>query len=191
MKVGVAVVGVLIGLVRLATPAAAAPRAAALPVVDMEAVLKAAQVDPRRADSALTPGSGDSVRLVEQALVARGHLAPTYVDGHFGTRTIDAYAAYQRSLGYTGLDASGPPGPTSLRLLGEPTYAVTRVVSAGSRVTYRSALMNTRTKAMPVEAERLLGRSLGITQGSTTRVACPVRRAPTTAAARWTSRCRA
>ncbi|WP_461121110.1 peptidoglycan-binding domain-containing protein [Saccharothrix stipae] len=161
-----AVAGVLIGLVGLAAPASAAPQVTALPVVDMEAVLKAAQIDPRRADSAITPGSGDSVRLVERALVAKGLLASTYADGHFGTRTIDAYAAYQRSLGYTGIDASGLPGPTSLRLLGETTYTVTRVVSAGSRVTYRGALMNTRTKAMLVEAERLLGRSLTITQGS-------------------------
>ncbi|MGM1060803.1 peptidoglycan-binding domain-containing protein [Saccharothrix sp. Mg75] len=136
--------------------------------VDMEAVLKAAQIDPRRADSAITPGAGAGVLLVERALVAKGLLAPTYADGHFGTRTVDAYAAYQRSLGYTGIDASGFPGPTSLRLLGEvgPTYTVTRSVSAGSRVTYRGATMNTRTKAMLVEAERLLGRALGITQGS-------------------------
>ncbi|MGW4115923.1 peptidoglycan-binding domain-containing protein [Actinosynnema sp. NPDC004786] len=162
MRVVAAVVA-LIGSVGLATPASAAT---ALPVVDMEAVLKAAQIDPRRADSAVTPGSGDSVRLVERALAAKGLLAPTYVDGHFGTRTIDAYAAYQRSLGYTGLDASGLPGPTSLRLLGETTYTVTRAVSAGSRVTYRGGLMNTRTKAMLVEAERLLGRSLTVTQGS-------------------------
>jgi hypothetical protein len=161
-----AVAGVLIGLVGLAAPASAAPQVTALPVVDMEAVLKAAQIDPRRADSAITPGSGDSVRLVERALVAKGLLTSTYADGHFGTRTIEAYAAYQRSLGYTGIDASGLPGPTSLRLLGETTYTVTRVVSAGSRVTYRNALMNTRTKAMLVEAERLLGRSLTITQGS-------------------------
>ncbi|MEU4742590.1 peptidoglycan-binding domain-containing protein [Actinosynnema sp. NPDC023658] len=156
----------LIGLVGLAAPASAAPQAAALPTVDMEAVLKAAQIDPRRADSAITPGSGDSVRLVEQALVAKGLLASSYADGHFGTKTIDAYAAYQRSLGYTGIDASGLPGPTSLRQLGETTYTVTRVVSAGSRLTYHGATMNTRTKAMLVEAERLLGRSLGITQGS-------------------------
>ncbi|MEU4443309.1 peptidoglycan-binding domain-containing protein [Actinosynnema sp. NPDC050801] len=167
VKVRVAsVAGVLIGLVGLAAPASAAPQVTALPVVDMEAVLKAAQIDPRRADSAITPGSGDSVRLVERALVAKGLLTSTYADGHFGTRTIEAYAAYQRSLGYTGIDASGLPGPTSLRLLGETTYTVTRVVSAGSRVTYRNALMNTRTKAMLVEAERLLGRSLTITQGS-------------------------
>lgn len=162
------VIGALVGVLVSAAPAGAQPgaAAAALPVVDMEAVLKAAQIDPRRADSAITPGSGDSVLQVERALTAKGLLASTYVDGHFGTRTIDAYAAYQRSLGYTGLDASGLPGPTSLRLLGEQRYTLTRVVTAGTRVTYHGAVMNSRTKAMLVEAERLLGRQLGITQGS-------------------------
>ncbi|CAL9406744.1 hypothetical protein SUDANB95_01567 [Actinosynnema sp. ALI-1.44] len=155
------VVGVLLGVL-----AAPVPAGAALPVVNMEAVLKAAQIDPRRADSAITPGSGESVLQVERALSAKGLLPSTYVDGHFGTRTVDAYAAYQRSLGYTGLDASGFPGPTSIQKLGEGRYTVTRLVSAGSRTTYHSATMNTRTKAMLVEAERLLGRTLGITQGS-------------------------
>lgn len=143
-----------------------APAAHALPAVDMEAVIKAAQIDPRRADSAITPGSGDSVRLVERALDAKGFLAPAYVDGHFGTKTIDAYAAYQRSLGYTGLDASGLPGQGSLRQLGVNRYTVTRALSPGSKTTYRGYRMNTRTKAMLLEAERLLGRTLSITQGS-------------------------
>lgn len=140
--------------------------AQALPAVNMEAVIKAAQIDPRRADSAITPGSGDSVRLVEQALRARGLLAADYVDGHFGTKTIEAYAAYQRSLGYTGLDASGLPGQGSLRQLGEARYTVTHAISPGSRVGFRGVQMNTRTKAMLLEAERLLGRTLTITQGS-------------------------
>ncbi|SDD67659.1 peptidoglycan-binding domain-containing protein [Actinokineospora iranica] len=144
----------------------AAADVTALPTVDMEAVLKAAQIDPRRADSAITPGSGPSVRLVERALSAKGLLAASYVDGHFGTRTIDAYAAYQRSLGYTGIDASGLPGQTSLRQLGDQRYTVVRPVSAGSKVTYHGALMNSRTKAMLVEAERLFGAQVGVTQGS-------------------------
>ncbi|ONI80855.1 peptidoglycan-binding protein [Saccharothrix sp. ALI-22-I] len=167
---GAAVAAVVIGWIGLAVPAgampSAPPQAVALPTANMEAVLKAAQIDPRRADTAITTGSGPSVLLVERALVAKGLLSSTYVDGHFGTSTISAYAAYQRSLGYTGLDASGMPGPTSLRLLGETTYTVTNAVSAGSKVTYHGKLMNTRTKAMLVEAERLLGMSLGVTQGS-------------------------
>ncbi|WP_431873310.1 peptidoglycan-binding domain-containing protein [Amycolatopsis sacchari] len=144
----------------------AAPAGAALPTVDMEAVLKAAQIDPRRADTAITPGSGESVLLVEQALAAKGMLAAQYVDGHFGTSTVAAYADYQKSLGYTGLDASGFPGPTSLQKLGTERYTVTHLVSAGSRVSYRGVTVNTRTKAMLTAAEGLLGRQLSLTQGS-------------------------
>jgi peptidoglycan hydrolase-like protein with peptidoglycan-binding domain len=157
---------VLVAVAAIALPLMATPAEAALPVVNMEAVLKAAQIDPRRADSAITPGSKDSVLAVEQALSAKGLLASQYVDGHFGTSTISAYSAYQKSLGYTGIDASGLPGPTSLTQLGTSRYTVSNVVSAGARLTYHGKTMNTRTKAMLVEAERLLGMDLGITQGS-------------------------
>ncbi|WP_018658081.1 peptidoglycan-binding domain-containing protein [Actinomadura flavalba] len=152
----------LVALGPLAVPAAAR----ALPSVDMEAVIKAAQIDPRRSGTALTPGAKASVQQVESALRARGLLAASYVDGHFGTKTIEAYAAYQRSLGYTGLDASGLPGLTSLRSLGADTYTVVRTLTPGARVTYRGATMNARTKAMLGRAESLLGRSLVVTQGS-------------------------
>ncbi|RLP96493.1 peptidoglycan-binding domain-containing protein [Micromonospora sp. CV4] len=152
-------------LVAAGQAAQAAP-AAALPQVNMEALIKAAQIDPRRADSAITAGSKDSVLAVERALQARGLLAATYVDGHFGTSTVAAYAAYQRSLGYSGLDATGLPGLTSLRLLGDQRYTVTMPLSPGSTVAFRGATVNTRTRAMLLEAERLLGRQLTITQGS-------------------------
>ncbi|WP_405096907.1 peptidoglycan-binding domain-containing protein [Micromonospora sp. NBC_01412] len=143
-----------------------APGSAVLPQADMEALIKAAQIDPRRADTAITAGSKDSVLLVERALRDRGLLAATYVDGHFGTSTVSAYAAYQRSLGYSGLDATGLPGQTSLRLLGEQRFTVTRAVTPGSAVAFRGAQVNTRTRAMLLEAERLLGRQLTISQGS-------------------------
>src|SRR2546429_5280869 len=55
----------------------------ALPAANMEAVLKAAQIDPRRADDTQTPGAHDSVLLVEQALQAKGLLDSQYVDGYF------------------------------------------------------------------------------------------------------------
>jgi peptidoglycan hydrolase-like protein with peptidoglycan-binding domain len=132
----------------------------------MEAVLKAAQIDPRRADDTQTPGAHDSVLLVEQALQAKGLLSSQYVDGYFGTTTIDAYSQYQKSLGYTGIDASGLPGKTSLEKLGEGRYTVTNPVSAGSQVTYHGVTLNTRTKAMLVAAEGIFGSSVSLTQGS-------------------------
>ncbi|MER6799621.1 peptidoglycan-binding domain-containing protein, partial [Amycolatopsis mediterranei] len=128
--------------------------------------LKAAQIDPRRADDTQTPGAHDSVLLVEQALQAKGLLASQYVDGYFGTTTITAYSQYQKSLGYTGLDASGLPGKTSLEKLGEGRYTVTNAVSAGSQVTYHGQTLNTRTKAMLVAAEGKAGFQVSLTQGS-------------------------
>ncbi|MFJ9207490.1 peptidoglycan-binding protein [Streptomyces sp. NPDC102264] len=64
---------------------------------------------------------GDHVTRVGQALVKRG-FGKHYTEGPGPTWT-DAdtlnYAAFQRSLGYTGADADGVPGPDSLaRLLG-------------------------------------------------------------------------
>ncbi|MFD9891459.1 peptidoglycan-binding protein [Amycolatopsis sp. NPDC059027] len=150
----------------VAVPVQAGAATAALPSANMEAVLKAAQIDPRRADSTQTPGAHDSVLLVEQALQAKGLLEAKYVDGYFGTTTITAYSKYQKSLGYTGIDASGLPGKTSLEKLGDGRFTVSGVVSAGSHVTYHGVTLNTRTKAMLVEAEKKLGYQVSLTQGS-------------------------
>lgn len=147
----------------------AAPRAAAaaaLPDANMELVLLAAQRDPYKSGTQITPGAGPSVLLVERALAARKLLAARYVDGHFGTSTIAAYARYQRSLGYTGLDANGMPGRTSLTRLGAGRFDVVRPVAPGARVTYLGKTVNTRTRAMLREAQSRAGRSISLTQGS-------------------------
>lgn len=140
--------------------------AAALPVVNMEAAVLAAQIDPRRADDTLTPGAKDSVLAVERALQARNLLDARWVDGYFGTTTITAYAAYQRSLGYTGLAANGLPGASSLAALGQNRFTVSHVLKPGSKVQRDGYVVNTRTRAMLTEAERLLGRRLVLSQGS-------------------------
>ncbi|SDG51356.1 hypothetical protein SAMN05216553_108430 [Lentzea fradiae] len=145
-----------------ATPVATA----ALPVVNMEATVLAAQIDPRRADDTLTPGAKASVLAVERALQARNLLEARWVDGYFGTTTISAYAAYQRSLGYTGLDANGLPGATSLAKLGEGRYTVSNVIKPGAKVQRDGYVVNARTQSMLTEAERLLGRRLVLSQGS-------------------------
>jgi peptidoglycan hydrolase-like protein with peptidoglycan-binding domain len=140
---------------------------AALPSVNMEATVKAAQIDPRRADDTLTPGAKSSVLLVEQALAANHLLAAQWVDGYFGTTTIAAYAKYQKSLGYTGLDASGLPGTTSLTKLGSGRFAVTHAIGPGARIdTGGGIVINTRTKAMLAAADKILGRTLTLSQGS-------------------------
>jgi hypothetical protein len=87
--------------------------------VSLKAVVRAAKADPGKPGQGVVPGSGDDVRRVENALVAKGLLARELVDGHYGTGTVDAYTKWQRRLGYTGKDADGIPGQVSLRRLAE------------------------------------------------------------------------
>jgi hypothetical protein len=146
--------------------ASAASAAAVLPVVTMEATIKAAQIDPRRADQSLTPGARTSVLAVEQALQARSLLAARWVDGYFGSETVAAYTRYQASLGYTGLAANGLPGRTSLTTLGRGRFTVVRPIVPGARVQRDGVVVDARTAAMLTEGERLLGRRLVLAQGS-------------------------
>lgn len=58
-------------------------------------------------------------RIVERALTAEGLLDRKWVDGWFGARSVTAYARWQHRLGYTGAQANGIPGRTSLTKLGQ------------------------------------------------------------------------
>ncbi|EHR49892.1 putative peptidoglycan binding protein [Saccharomonospora marina XMU15] len=163
-------VAVAAGLVALATvPAIASSSAEPTPAtatVSMAAVLRAAQIDPQRHDQTVTAGAGPSVTAVERALRARGLLDQQYVDGHFGSKTVSAYAAYQRSLGYEGLAANGLPGRSSLVRLGTDRFEVTHVVGPGARTTHGGKVVNERTKAMLRQAQRLAGHTFKLDQGS-------------------------
>ncbi|WP_432135881.1 N-acetylmuramoyl-L-alanine amidase [Streptomyces sp. bgisy154] len=102
---------------RLGTPPPSAPRPAPRrPVVDLSQLRGAARSNPAAAGQ---PVTYSGVRTVEAALVDEGLLARRYSDGHFGTATVSAYAAWQRRCGYTGRDADGIPGKTSLTRLGQ------------------------------------------------------------------------
>lgn len=154
-----------------ATTVFATGAANAATAIDMELVLVAAMVDPPKSGTGTTLTAGPHVKIVEQALDAKNFLAASSVDGHYGTTTISAYSAYQKSLGYTGLDANGIPGPTSLTKLGTDTglYTVARPVSVGSSTdTYGGKRVNTRTKNMLAAADGKLSWSLTLTQGSYT-----------------------
>lgn len=93
------------------------PTPPARPVVSLRAVRNSAKADPPQQG---TPTSNyAAVIVVEHALVAEGLLTPARADGHFGSDTVSAYAAWQRRLGYGGSDADGIPGQISLAKLGE------------------------------------------------------------------------
>ncbi|WP_086732662.1 N-acetylmuramoyl-L-alanine amidase [Streptomyces glaucescens] len=101
------------------TPKPAAPKPLpkpTKPVVDLSRLVAAAKANPA---SKGTPVTYSGVRTVEAALVDAGLLAKKYSDGHFGTSTIAAYAAWQKRCGYTGKAADGIPGRTSLERLGD------------------------------------------------------------------------
>ncbi|MGW4896886.1 peptidoglycan-binding protein [Kitasatospora sp. NPDC004240] len=85
--------------------------------VSLAHVVAAARTDPGAEQGHRT--YGEETRIVEQALADEGLLERRWVDGSFGTRTVAAYAAFQRALGYRGTDANGIPGQRSLRELGE------------------------------------------------------------------------
>lgn len=135
-------------------------------VADMQDVLKAAQIDPQRPGEKPTPGAEDDVRLVEQALRDEGLLEKKWVDGSFGTKTVDAYRAFQESLGYTGLAANGLPGAGSLRKLADGRFTVENAITPGDRVTRDGKTVNTRTNEMLSAAEKALGQDLPLEQGS-------------------------
>ncbi|NUS26132.1 MAG: peptidoglycan-binding protein [Streptomyces sp.] len=84
--------------------------------VSLAHVVAAAKKDPAAPQGHTTYKA--EVLVVERALKAEGLLAEQYVDGSFGSLTVNAYARWQRRLGYSGTAADGIPGMTSLKKLG-------------------------------------------------------------------------
>ena len=106
-------------------------------------------------------GPGKSVannKIVQDAL--RRQYGSVVVDGIWGPQTKDYYARWQRSLGYSGDDADGVPGPASLTALGRKYGFTVDTSSAPSsssdgepahnytRTTYGGKTVNQRTKVM-------------------------------------------
>lgn len=134
----------------------------ALPNVSLIHVVLQAQIEPTQGNQ---PAFGDEyVKDVQRALGANG--ISISVNGIFGTNTRTAYSTWQRRLGYSGLDASGTPGPTSLIKLGQNRFVVGGRFSIGNRVSFRGVTVNERTKAMVLGAERILGTTHYLSQGS-------------------------
>ena len=87
------------------------------PSVSLAHIVYAAQHDPAAAQGHTS--YKNEVLLVEKALDAENLLASQWVDGSFGSKTVSAYKAWQQRLGYSGSDADGIPGKTSLTKLGD------------------------------------------------------------------------
>jgi hypothetical protein len=91
-----------------------APKPATQPKVSLAHLVYAAKHDPAAAQGHTS--HKDEVLIVEKALKAEGLLKAQYVDGSFGSKTLTAYAAWQRHT--VGGPYDGIPGKTSLAALG-------------------------------------------------------------------------
>ena len=58
------------------------------------------------------------VFLVKKRLKRKGFYKAKNTTNFYGSAMANAYARYQESLGYTGKDADGTPGKSSLNKLG-------------------------------------------------------------------------
>ncbi|MET0816660.1 MAG: peptidoglycan-binding domain-containing protein [Solirubrobacteraceae bacterium] len=127
------------------------------PNLNMSRALLAAQIDPGRPDTAITPGSKVAVIRIERLLRRRGLLARQFVDGHYGSSTKSAYSAFQQRLGYSGLAANGLPGIASLTQLAGARFDITGKVNVGPRVQLPGTpVINRRTNRMKIAAAKLL-----------------------------------
>lgn len=109
---------------RLMAPPGAVPVStpAAVPVLNLEHVIAATRLDaaPTNPTGRIHYGDPAGALALERALADIG-LNPGPLDGSLGTSFQRAYAALQRSMGYTGSAADGIPGRKSLTYLGART----------------------------------------------------------------------
>jgi hypothetical protein len=171
LRAAVPIAGVALASLLFVASAGAVPpieEAPSRPAINMERLLMAAQLDQYRPGNRHTRGAVRSVRRVQRQLRRRG--IRVAVDGNFGAQTMAGYAAWQRRLGYSGLDASGIPGETSLRRLAGRRFRVVRVVRSGNRRVYSGVTLNVRTVRMLKAAGRRVRRGcrLDATKGSYT-----------------------
>lgn len=94
------------------------PAPTGVPVVSLARVLSSAHTDTQPSRPTGDTSNYANVIWVERALQSEGLLAAQFVDGSYGTTTVTAYRNWQLRLGYSGTDADGFPGMTSLSKLG-------------------------------------------------------------------------
>lgn len=152
-----------------------ATEAAALPSVNHERLLLAAQLDPSKPDRSLTAGAESSVKVVKKALIAKGLLVSSDTDGHFGVRVRQAWRDWESRVHATRnpWSSNGLPGLTELTKLGADRFTISHKVDPGGWVKevqadappqFRNQLVDERTRAMFRKAESIAG-NMTISQG--------------------------
>lgn len=95
-----------------------------LPLVSLQRVVDAANLDPHQPDN--PPSAPSDVRTLEQALARKDYLADTYVDGRYGWQTVRAYSRFQQDNGIPRGRAKGIPGIATLTKLGKGHFNIIR-----------------------------------------------------------------
>ncbi len=91
------------------------------PVVDLSDLLRAFRHDPARAGDEGTDKSRRDVRRLEQALARAGYLDSQFVEGSYGTRTVEAMRRFQRDHGF---DGDGEPTLRTVKAIGRGRFKV-------------------------------------------------------------------
>ena len=100
-------IGVVQGVINTVKPSP-------IPTIYAVRVISAAKTDPKLPAGKTT--FAGNVKIVEAALAAEKLLDPKYVDGAFGTKTVESYAVWQKKCGIK--NATGIPDVVSLKKLG-------------------------------------------------------------------------
>lgn len=164
-----ATVAAAAGLGLASSPAAGSQAAVetTLPGVNHERLLLAAQLDPSKPGRGLTSGAEASVKTVKRALIAKGLLASSDTDGHFGRATMDAWRTWENRVHDTShaWSTNGLPSLYELNKLAVNRFTVNHKVDQGSWVLENNEYINERTRAMFRKAEALSSSNMTITQG--------------------------
>ena len=91
------------------------------PVVDFSDLVRASRRDPERPGDQGTQRARWDVRRLERALASKGYLEAGFVDGSYGTKTVEAMRRFQREHGFAG---DGEPTMESVRAIGRGRFKV-------------------------------------------------------------------
>lgn len=91
------------------------------PQVDLSDLVRAFERDPARAQGETTPRAKADVLRFERALSKKGYLDARFIDGSYGSLTVEGMRRFQR---HRGLDGDGRPTLESVRAVGEGRFRV-------------------------------------------------------------------
>lgn len=91
------------------------------PLVDLSDLERAFRQDPARPGDEGTNGARIDVRRFERALSKKGYLDARYIDGSYGTKTVEGMKRFQRDHA---MDGEGEPTLESVKAVGRGRFRI-------------------------------------------------------------------